>query len=104
MQDQTRMKCPVLIINCAGVDTHIHIGALYSGKVWYWLWPRTNLDVTAWKNGAAPSGTRSEKCAYMNVNTGLWAPQDCKAGTAFVCEKKIGEDFQYVVNSQIIKK
>ena len=81
-------------INCTGVDTYIHIGAHATEEnvpSWNWIWPPSVLNFTAWKEGKTPSGTGGKRCAYMNVNTGLWAPQDCEEGTAFVCEKLMEE-------------
>ena len=80
-----------------GVDTHIHIGArhYHHGKSWIWFWPESSLNFTAWYQGSSPrDGSVFKGCAYMNVNNGMWTPQECGQGTAFVCEKKIGEKFQ----------
>merc|ERR1712013_454490 len=80
-----------------GVDTHIHIGArhYHHGKSWIWFWPESSLNFTAWYQGSSPrDGSVFKGCAYMNVNNGMWTPQKCSQGTAFVCEKKIGEKFQ----------
>ena len=80
------------INNFTGVDTYIHIGARSNGTMWNWLWPQSALNFTNWPKHETLSGAGEKRCAYMNVNTGLWAPQDCGVGTAFVCEKVIGEE------------
>ena len=81
------------------VASNIHIGALATKEevpTWNWLWPQSTLNFTAWEEGTILNGTEGNRCAYMNVNTGLWGTQDCGEETAFVCEKAIGEEFQNV--------
>jgi len=79
-----------------GVDTHIHIGVrnYCTPSCWSWFWPESSLNFTAFPASKAPGGSVDKGCAYMNVNTGMWTPQECGQGTAFVCEKRIGEKFQ----------
>ena len=72
-----------------GVDTHVHIGAR-SSQEGIWAWPNgTPLNYSAWQNDKA---TDSERCAYMDINTGLWVPQDCEVKTAFVCKKVLKKE------------